>query len=89
MQVNSTYIRNLTEKQQKLLQDVATANKLKTASKTFLYTLEQHNELQQENERLKRIIEMIKRKSNRLEAEKLELEGIIDKIGSIVTNKKG
>lgn len=64
---NSTYIRGFTTKQRKQLEQVQQEQKIKTVPEILFFTLDQYLEQKQDNERLKRIIEIKQRKIERLE----------------------
>lgn len=71
---NSTYIRSFTPRQKQQMETISASEKIKTADKVLLFTLEKHQEQKQEIERLKRIIQY---KQNKIETLKLQLDASI------------
>lgn len=71
---NSTYIRSFTPRQKQQMETISASEKIKTADKVLLFTLENHQEQKQEIERLKRLLEY---KQNKIENLKLQLDASI------------
>ena len=66
---SSTYIRKFTEKQVKQMEQVKTTNnKLKTVPDILFFALDNFTDLQKDNERLKRLIDLKQKKINNLTA---------------------
>lgn len=81
---DSTYIRKFTAKQKKQLEEVATAQKLKTVPDILFFSLENYLELVKDVARLNRIIEMKSRKQMQLQEKSEILQSKLDKIQQLI-----
>lgn len=64
---NSAYIRKFSTKQKQALEKIATNNKILTAKKVLLFTLEKFADQQAEIDRLNRLLDYKQKKIKKLE----------------------